>query len=167
LLIAGIAAVGVLVVVGIVAALVLPGILSHDEPTSSGPSSGASSQPTAPAPSTPAQPAQRLTESSALAAKFLTYLNANDQKHAAALGCKDTEKLLPGVILLAVDPPTKLTVSGPAEPMSKTYAAPYYQMLVGVPFTGTTKSNPATGTVTIMDVPPQPLCVRLMQLELG
>jgi hypothetical protein len=155
---------GVLVVAAIVAALVLPGILAKDEPTSSG---QASNQPTAPAPSTPAQPAQRLTESSALAAKFLTYLNANDQKHAAALGCEDTKKLLPTVILLAIDPPTKLTVSGPAEPMSKTYSAPYYQMLVGVPFTGTTKHNPATGTVTIMDVPPQPLCVRLMKLDLG
>jgi hypothetical protein len=160
LLIAGIAVAAVLVV-GVVAALVLPGLL-RDEPASS---PAPVSQPSVPA--TPTSPARRFDEASALATKFLTYLNANDQKHAAALGCEDTKKLLPGVILLSVDPPTKLTVSGPAAQMSDTYSDPYYQMLLSVPFTGTTKSNPATGMVMIMDVPNQPICVRLMKLELG
>ncbi|MEU4196616.1 hypothetical protein AB0E69_32240 [Kribbella sp. NPDC026611] len=173
------AAFAVLVLVG-VGALVVPGLVGGDKesgPTapsvSSSPPAGSQPSTTSPVtppmtpPATPPAGARRLTEASALVTKFLTFLNANDQKHAAALGCTETQKLLPAVILLAVDPPTKLTVNGPAVALGKPGGDPYYEKLLSVPFAGTTKHNPATGTVTVMDVPARPLCIRLMTLKLG
>ena len=168
----GIAAVAVLVVLGLVAVLVVPKLLGNDDPVATAPSPSTGlpttgqSAPTT-APSGQPSPAPRLAEARALTVKFLNYLNANDQKHAAALGCAETVKLLPTVILLAIDPPTKLTVSGPATAMRNTTTQAYYQDQLSVPFSGTTKHNPATGTVRVMDEPPRPVCVRLMTLDLG
>jgi hypothetical protein len=153
---------GVLVLVGVVA-LIVPGLMGGDDgqsnptpPSSSASHPVGSPQPTA-GPSTPGGP--RLTEATALATRFLAFLNANDQKHATALGCEDSRKLLAGQLLVMVDPPTRLTVNGPAASVSSYYPR------ISVPFTGTTKGGaPLTGTVDIMDMPSRPLCVRLTSL---
>ncbi|TDW18093.1 hypothetical protein EV650_4674 [Kribbella kalugense] len=152
---------GVLVLVGVVA-LIVPGLMGGDD-DQSGPTAPSpvgrqvtSPQPTA-QPSTPGGP--RLTEATALATKFLAFLNANDQKHALALGCADSIKLLTGQLLVTIDPPTRLTVSGPAASVTSYYPR------ISVPFSGTTKGGaPLSGTVDIMDMPSQPLCVRLTSL---
>ncbi|MEV5960626.1 hypothetical protein AB0L70_02605 [Kribbella sp. NPDC051952] len=163
------AVIAVLVVIAAVG-LVVARSGNDDDQSGPTPPSTAAGQPTVSPEASetqPSAPEARLAEAGQLATKFLTFLNANDQKHAAALGCEETKKLLPGVILLAIDPPTKLTVSGPAVALGATSNDAYYQNLLSVPFAGTTKHNPATGAVTVMDVPPRPLCVRLMQLKLG
>lgn len=152
---------GVLVLVGVVA-LIVPGLMGGND-DQSGPTapSRAASQPTAPQPtsqpSTPGGP--RLTEATTLATKFLAFLNANDQKHALALGCEDSRKLLTGQLLVMIDPPTRLTVSGSAASVTSYYPR------ISVPFSGTTKGGAAlSGTVDIMDMSSQPLCVRLTSL---
>jgi hypothetical protein len=148
----GIALAAALVVVLGITGFISPGFLVNGKTTG-----GTAPAPSEPGPNESATPgAPRLAEAGALATKFLGYLNVNDQKSAAALGCRETTQLLPGVILLAVDPPTKLTAGTPTG-----------QLMIGVPFTGTTKSNPATGTVIVQDLPPAPLCVRMLQLRLG
>ena len=156
-----IAIAGVLVLVGVVA-LIVPGLMGGDDDQSSPTSpSPAANRPTSPQPSTqPSTPGgPRLAEATTLAAKFLAFLNANDQKHALALGCEDSRKLLTGQLLVMIDPPTRLSVNGPAASVSSYYPR------ISVPFTGTTKGGaPLTGTVDIMDMPPQPLCVRLTSL---
>jgi hypothetical protein len=103
-------------------------------------------------PTTPAAPTPRLTEATALVTRFLNELNVNDQKKAAALGCVDSKQLLPGQILLLVEPPTKLAVDGPATGQGR----------IAVPFSGTTKGNPYAGTAFVQDFPGQPLCVRIL-----
>jgi len=159
-----IAAAGIVVFLGIVA-LLLPGLMGGDDdqggsPTA--PSPGAarptdSPQPSARPSETPGGP--RLTEATTLATRFLAYLNANDQKHATALGCADSKNLLAGQLIVMIDPPTKLAVSGPAAAVSSYYPR------ISVPFSGTTKGGvPLAGTVDIMDQPTRPLCVRLTSL---
>lgn len=166
-----IAVVGVLAVLGVVA-LIVPGLVGDDEKAGPTVPSPASSRPTdAPQPTTePSVPSStpstsssappasgpRLTEAGTLATKFLGLLNANDKKHALALGCTDSKQLLEG-LLVFVDPPTKLSVTGPATSVSSYYPK------ISVPFAGTNNGSvPWAGTVDIMDVPSQPLCVRLM-----
>ncbi|MGW6197536.1 hypothetical protein ACWF0M_15435 [Kribbella sp. NPDC055110] len=174
LLYVAIAVVGVLAVLGIVA-LILPGLTGDDnqggpaapspassqptgapQPTSSEPSYEPSSAPTSAPTSAPSTPAPRLTEAGTLATRFLALLNANDKKRALALGCTDSKQLLEG-LLVFVDPPTKLSVTGPAASVRSYYPR------ISVPFAGTNNGSvPWAGTVDIMDVPSQPLCVRLM-----
>lgn len=132
------------------------------QPATAPPPPSASSDPnslpsSAPAPSTaPSAAAPRLSEATALATKFLGYVNASDQPHALALGCADSRKILAGLLVFMIDPPTKLTVNGPPA-----VAQTYYRK-ISVPFAGTTKGPvPRTGTVDIMDKPSTPLCVRL------
>jgi hypothetical protein len=171
---------GVLVVLGIVA-LILPGLLGDDEsggPTSPAPpaprstsspdpsseSSGSpepSSGPPSSGPPSSAPPAApRLTEATALATRFLGYVNASDRKHALALGCEDSRQILDGLLVFMIDPPTKLVVSG------KPVAAQTYYHKISVPFSGTTKGPvPRAGTVDIMDEPSTPLCVRLTTMR--
>ena len=155
-----IAAAGIIVFLGVVA-LLLPGLMGGDDdqggPTAPSP---AAARPTgSPQPTT--QPSEtaggpRLTEATTLATRFLAYLNANDQKHATALGCADSKNLLAGQLIVMVDPPTKLAVTGPAASVSSYYPR------ISVPFSGTTKGGvPLAGTVDIMDQPTRPLCVRL------
>ncbi|MFI5691448.1 hypothetical protein ACIA58_06375 [Kribbella sp. NPDC051586] len=158
------AAAGVIVLLGVVA-LVLPGLMGGDDDQGSGPTApspaaarpAGSPQPAAQQSETPGGP--RLTEATTLATRFLTFLNANDQKHATALGCADSKNLLAGQLLVMVDPPTRLTVSGPAASVTSYYPR------ISVPFSGTTKGGaPLAGTVDIMDSPSLPLCVRLTSL---
>lgn len=152
---------GVLVLVGVVA-LIVPGLMGGDDDQSSPTApSPAGSRPASPEPSTqPSTPGgPRLAEATTLASKFLAFLNANDQKHALALGCEDSRKLLTGQLLVTIDPPTRLTVSGPAASVTSYYPR------ISVPFSGTTKGGaPLSGTVDIMDMSSQPLCVRLTSL---
>ncbi|TDW89622.1 hypothetical protein EV137_3418 [Kribbella pratensis] len=164
-----IAVVGVFVLLGAVA-LIVPGLIGSDDdqggPTAPSPAlsqPAGSPQPTSePSPATssaPSTPGPRLTEASTLATRFLAFLNANDQTHAVALGCADSRNLLAGQLIVMVDPPTKLSVSGPAASVSSYYPR------ISVPFSGTTKGGaPLAGTVDIMDVPSEPLCVRLTSL---
>ncbi|GAA1590314.1 hypothetical protein GCM10009742_41080 [Kribbella karoonensis] len=122
--------------------------------TSSEPGSEPSSEPTSS--TTPSTSAPRLTEATALATKFLAYVNASDRKHALALGCADSRQILAGLLVFMIDPPTKLTVNGPP------VATVTYYRKISVPYSGTTKGPvPRTGTVDIMDQPSAPLCVRL------
>lgn len=123
------------------------------------PSAEPSTEPSTTA-STPATAAPRLTEATALATKFLGYVNASDRAHALALGCADSRNLLDGLLVFMIDPPTKLTVSG------QPYAVRTYYPKISVPFSGTTKGPvPRTGTVDIMDKPPAQLCVRLTTMR--
>jgi hypothetical protein len=158
-----IAAAGIIVLLGVVA-LIVPGLMGGDDDQGSAPTapSPAGSQP-ADSPQPTAQPSQtpggpRLTEATTLATRFLAYLNANDQKHATALGCADSKNLLAGQLIVMIDPPTKLAVSGPAASVSSYYPR------ISVPFSGSTKGVPLAGTVDIMDQPTRPLCVRLTSL---
>lgn len=113
--------------------------------------------PTSTAPSTAAP---RLAEAKTLATRFVGYLNANDQTHATALGCEESRKLLTGQLIVMIDPPTKLAVTGPG------VSVPSYYPRISVPFSGTTNGSvPLTGTVDIMDIPSRPLCVRLTSLQ--
>jgi hypothetical protein len=158
-----IAAAGIIVLLGVVA-LIVPGLMGGDDqgnaPTAPSPAASepaGSPQPTAQPSQTPGGP--RLTEATTLATRFLAYLNANDQKHATALGCADSKNLLAGQLIVMIDPPTKLAVSGPAASVSSYYPR------ISVPFSGTTKGGvPLAGTVDIMDQPTRPLCVRLTSL---
>jgi hypothetical protein len=158
-----IAAAGIIVFLGVVA-LLLPGLMGGDDdqggPTEPSPAAArptGSPAPTAEPSETPGGP--RLTEATTLATRFLAYLDANDQKHATALGCADSKNLLAGQLIVMIDPPTKLAVSGPAASVSSYYPR------ISVPFSGTTKGGvPLTGTVDIMDQPTRPLCVRLTSL---
>ncbi|NUS00050.1 MAG: hypothetical protein HOV67_32925 [Kribbellaceae bacterium] len=126
--------------------------------TSSG--SSVSPAPTVPTPTAPASAAPRLAEARTLATRFIAYLNANDQAHATALGCEESRKLLTGQLIVMVDPPTKLAVTGPG------VSVPSYYPRISVPFSGTTNGTvPLTGTVDIMDIPSRPLCVRLTSLQ--
>ncbi|MFF0339200.1 hypothetical protein [Kribbella sp. NPDC004875] len=130
------------------------------EPTSV-PSGGPSGGPT-PSTTTATTPAAapRLTEATALATRFLAYVNAADRTHALALGCEDSRKILDGLLVFMIDPPTKLVVNG------KPYATQTYYPKISVPFSGTTKGPvPRTGTVDIMDQPPAQLCVRLTTMR--
>ncbi|HET6741227.1 MAG TPA: hypothetical protein VFH76_19920 [Kribbella sp.] len=162
-------AVGVALVLGVVGVLVAtltggddnqsgptqPATVPPPPSASSDPNSLPSSAPTS-STAPPAQSAPRLTEATALATKFLGYVNASDQPHALALGCEDSRKILAGLLVFMIDPPTKLTISG--QPVT---AQTYYRK-ISVPFSGTTKGPvPRTGTVDIMDKPSTPLCVRL------
>jgi hypothetical protein len=157
-----IVAAGIIVFLGVVA-LLLPGLMGGDDPggpTAPSPAAArptASAQPTAQPSETPGGP--RLTEATTLATRFLAYLNANDQKHATTLACADSKNLLAGQLIVMIDPPTKLAVSGPAASVSSYYPR------ISVPFSGTTKGGvPLAGTVDIMDQPTRPLCVRLTSL---
>jgi hypothetical protein len=159
-----IAAAGIIVLLGVVA-LIVPGLMGGDDGQGSAPTApspvgsqpAGSPHPTAPPSQTPGGP--RLTEATTLATRFLAYLNANDQKHATALGCADSKNLLAGQLIVMIDPPTKLAVSGPAASVSSYYPR------ISVPFSGTTKGGvPLAGTVDIMDQPTRPLCVRLTSL---
>ncbi|TDO67395.1 hypothetical protein EV651_103307 [Kribbella sp. VKM Ac-2571] len=164
-----IAVVGVFVLLGAVA-LIVPKLIGSDDdqaaPTAPSPASSQpagspqpTSEPSSAPSSAPATPGPRLTEASTLATKFLAFLNANDQTHAVALGCADSKNLLAGQLLVMIDPPTKLSVTGPAASVSSYYPR------ISVPFSGTTKGGaPLAGTVDIMDEPSQPLCVRLTSL---
>ncbi|MER7246717.1 hypothetical protein [Kribbella sp. NPDC000426] len=156
-----IGAAGIIVFLGVVA-LLLPGLMGGDDDQGSGPTAPSpaaarptgSPQPTAQASETPGGP--RLTEATTLATRFLAYLNANDQAHATTLACADSKNLLAGQLIVTIDPPTKLTVSGPAASVTSYYPR------ISVPFSGTTKGGvPLAGTVDIMDQPTRPLCVRL------
>jgi hypothetical protein len=133
------------------------------QPSTAPPPPTASSEPN-PLPSstaTSSEPsAPRLTEATALATRFLAYVNAADQKHALALGCADSRNILAGLLVFMIDPPTKLTVSG--QPV----ATQTYYRKISVPYSGTTKGPvPRTGTVDIMDQPSTPLCVRLTTMR--
>lgn len=113
-----------------------------------------------PTPTAPATAAPRLTEAGTLATRFIAYLNANDQTHATALGCEESRKLLTGQLIVMIDPPTKLAVTGPG------VSVPSYYPRISVPFSGTTNGSvPLAGTVDIMDIPSRPLCVRLTSLR--
>ncbi|HWD82479.1 MAG TPA: hypothetical protein VG497_26450 [Kribbella sp.] len=126
-------------------------------PTTSESSAGPSPAPTPTAPSTAAP---RLVEAKTLATRFVAYLNANDQTHATALGCEESRKLLTGQLIVTIDPPTKLAVTGPG------VSVPSYYPRISVPFSGTTNGSvPLAGTVDIMDIPSRPLCVRLTSLQ--
>lgn len=159
-----IAAAGIIVFLGVFA-LLLPGLMGGDDDQGSGPTapSPAAARPTG-SPQATAQPSEtpggpRLAEATTLATRFIAYLNANDQKHATALGCADSKNLLAGQLIVTIDPPTKLAVSGPAASVSSYYPR------ISVPFSGTTKGGaPLAGTVDIMDQPTRPLCVRLTSL---
>lgn len=159
-----IAAAGIIVLLGVFA-LIVPGLMGGDDDQGAGPTAPSpaaarptdSPQPTAQPSETPGGP--RLAEATTLATRFVTFLNANDQKHAIALGCEDSKKLLAGQLLVMIDPPTKLSVSGPSASVSSYYPR------ISVPFAGTTKGGaPLAGTVDIMDTPSLPLCVRLTSL---
>ncbi|HEY3562863.1 MAG TPA: hypothetical protein VGL05_35600 [Kribbella sp.] len=128
---------------------------------SSEPNPVPSSTPTSSTPTSATEPtAPRLTEATALATRFLGYVNAADQKHALALGCEDSRQILAGLLVFMIDPPTKLTVSG------KPVATQTYYRKISVPYSGTTKGPvPRTGTVDIMDQPSTPLCVRLTTMR--
>jgi hypothetical protein len=148
---------GVLVLVA-VAALLAPGLVRGDH-KSAGPTEPApvSSSPTDPTPTPTASPAAtpRLTEATTEATLFLGLLNSNRPKSAGMLACAATKQMVAGELLLIVEPPTKLAVTGPA-----TAVKSYYPQ-ISVPFSGTTKGGiPLSGTVDIMDVPSQNVCVR-------
>ncbi|GAA1109870.1 hypothetical protein GCM10009630_03620 [Kribbella jejuensis] len=128
-------------------------------PPSTSSESSVSPPPTTAPPTAPTA-APRLAEARTLATSFLAYLNANDQTHATALGCEESRKLLTGQLIVMIDPPTKLAVTGPG------VSVPSYYPRISVPFSGTTNGSvPLTGTVDIMDLPSRPLCVRLTSLQ--
>jgi hypothetical protein len=163
-LIIGIVVVVVLAVVGIIGMVfVLRGNDAANGPTQP---QGQPSlvQPTESAPSTPAADAPRLTEATALAGKFVGFLNANKQKEAAALGCAGSKQLLPTTIMLIVDESTKLKLSG--KPIVEEPGTTAYPMRMDlVPISGKTRFGPMSGAVRLEDVSGQPLCVRLFELK--
>ncbi|MGW7681322.1 hypothetical protein ACWGID_11310 [Kribbella sp. NPDC054772] len=163
-----IAVIAVLLLLG-AGLVVATSLTSNDDDQSGGPTqpSTAPSRPSAEptsaptgGPTTPGTTAPRLTEATALATRFLAYVNASDQQHALALGCADSRQILAGLLVFMIDPPTKLTVSGQPVAMQSYYPK------ISVPFSGTTKGPvPRTGTVDIMDQPSTPLCVRLTTMN--
>lgn len=166
------AAAGVLVLLA-VAALIVPGLIGSDDqghgpsaqsPASSSPTAstsaptGTPSAPTTP-PTTPSA-TPRLAEATTEATLFLGLLNSNRPKSAGMLACAETKQLLAGQLLLIVEPPTKLAITGPGVSVSSYYPR------ISVPFSGTTKGGVAlAGTVDIMDMPSHNLCVRLITVR--
>ncbi|WP_343968044.1 hypothetical protein [Kribbella koreensis] len=128
------------------------------QPSQQVPSEGLPPSPTATA------TAPRVAAATAMAAKFVAFMSANQQKEAAALGCEDSKQLLPGALMLIVDEQTKLRVSGKAivqEPGTTAYP----MRIVLVPIAGKTRFGPESGFVRIQDISGQPLCVRIYELK--
>ncbi|GAA2833042.1 hypothetical protein [Kribbella solani] len=104
-------------------------------------------------PVSPANPATA-AEASALAARFVTHLNANNSTAATKLACANSRQLLPTLIKTLLTPPTNLT---PGHPIGQ---SPTFV----IPLTGTTNNTQTTGILIIQQLPPAPLCVTAFQL---
>jgi hypothetical protein len=166
--------VGVVVLLVVFTGFVAPGFFRNDdEAGGTAPASApASSQDdpsadpsTGPTDSTsPGGDAPRLTEAVTMATKFVGYLNANNQKAAAAMGCEGSKELLPTVISLVVDDQTALKVTGPAT-VEEPGTTAYPMRMDVVPIGGKIKFGPTTGYVRLEDVSGQALCVRLFQTK--
>ncbi|WP_157979797.1 hypothetical protein [Kribbella monticola] len=134
-----------------------------DEPTSTTTASAPAGSPTAGPTdnSSPAADAPRLANAVVMTKKFLGYLNTNNQKAAAAMGCEGSKQLLPTAISLIVDESTNLTAGTATVEEPGTSAYPMRMDLVTI--SGTVKYRPTNGWVRIQDVPGEPLCVRIFQ----
>lgn len=91
---------------------------------------------------------------SALARRFVTQLNANNSKGAAAFACDGSEQLIPLLMRTLVGPPTKLTTGAPAG-QPPTFV---------IPLSGTSKGAAVTGVLVINQRDPAPLCVQAFQI---
>ncbi|WP_130386449.1 hypothetical protein [Kribbella sp. VKM Ac-2569] len=111
-------------------------------------------RPTAVRPTTARPSAPRPVSASDLARRFVTQLNANNAKGAAAFACEGSEQLIPLLMRTLVGPPTKLTTGTP------TGQAPTFV----IPLSGTSKGAAVTGVLIINKIDPAPLCVRAFQI---
>ncbi len=89
-----------------------------------------------------------------LARRFVTQLNTNNSKGAAAFACEGSEPLIPLLMRTLVGPPTKLTTGTP------TGQVPTFV----IPLSGTSKGAAVTGVLVINQLDPAPLCVRAFQI---
>lgn len=106
------------------------------------------------APGSSVDPNARATEALALATKFVGYLNASNNKAALGLGCKDRGTILEG-LLLWVEPPTRLTITGPVSGRGFLY----------VPMSGTIEGLPVEGWIRLTDRQPDPVCIAIFQTK--
>jgi len=119
------------------------------EPPTPDPTTPENTEPT----TLPTSGGANLAGATALAKRFVGLLNANQPAAAAALGCKESKDLLPSLIQLLIEPPTKLTVGE---------AAGRFVMIVHV--SGTTKGRSVTGIVLVQELQGAPLCIRMLQV---
>ena len=93
-----------------------------------------------------------LAKAKDLAQRFVSQLNANKPKEAAALGCPESKELLPTLIEVLIKPPTKLTIGEAVG-----------QLVIIVRLTGTTNGHQVTGMVLIQETGTP--CVRAVQVS--
>lgn len=123
----------------------------NPKPTTTRPTTA---KPTAPRPTTARPRATGAAGATDLARRFVTQLNANNSKGAAAFACQGSEQLIPLLMRSLVGPPTKLTTGTP------TGQAPTFV----IPLSGTSKGAAVTGVLVINQPDPAPLCVRAFQI---
>ncbi|TCC11728.1 hypothetical protein [Kribbella soli] len=111
-------------------------------------------RPTAVRPTTARPSATGPVGASDLARRFVTQLNANNSKGAAAFACEGSEQLIPLLMRTLVGPPTKLTTGTPVS------QAPTFV----IPLSGTSKGAAVTGVLIISKLDPAPMCVRAFQI---
>jgi hypothetical protein len=146
-----VAAATVAIVAVLVTGFVAPGFLlpgdSHPEIPASGP---VAADPSVAVPPTTG-------EASTTAEEFVAKLNAGDTDGAAALACVGSESIVGGQLLLAVEPPTSLTVGVQlsAQEMGR-------QRFVKFEMTGSTKQRDVNGTIQLQVLPDAPPCVRVL-----
>jgi hypothetical protein len=119
------------------------------EPPTPDPTTPENTEPT----TLPTSGGANLAGATALAKRFVGLLNANQPAAAAALGCKESKDLLPSLIELLIEPPTKLTVGE---------AVGRFVMIAKV--SGTTKGRSVTGVVLVQELQGAPLCIRMLQV---
>ena len=112
-------------------------------------------RPTAVRPTTARPRATGAVGATDLARRFVTQLNANNSKGAAALACESSRQLIPQLMQTFLAPPIKLT-TGKLVGEQTTFV---------IPLTGTTKGTTVTGVIVIHEIPPEPLCVRAFQVS--
>ena len=89
-----------------------------------------------------------------LARRFVAQLNANNPTAAAALACQSSKQLIPTLMQVQLQPPTKLTAGTPIG----------QQPTFVIPLTGTTKGSTVQGSIVIQRLGTEPLCVRVFQV---
>jgi hypothetical protein len=150
------------VVVVLVTGFVAPGFFLSGTSSTEMPASG----PTPANPSTDVSPPSTgtdpVTVAQPVAEEFLSKVNGGDTDGATALACAGSESIISGQLLLAVEPPTSLTVGVPlgVQQMGQ-------QLFVAFEMGGSTKQREVSGTIRLQVLEGGMACVRVLSFVGG
>ncbi|WP_410633877.1 hypothetical protein [Amycolatopsis sp. cmx-4-83] len=151
------------IVVVLVTGFAAPGfILSHDREAAPAPDTTTQSPTETSTPSSFSRNGDsQLQAAKTVTEEFLRRLNADvieGADGAKAMACPDSESLLGGTVMLAVEAPTQLAIPADGE-------VRFHDPVIEVDVTGTTHKRAVTGYVRLQPWQDHQPCVRILQLK--